>query len=229
MTGPRLDALEPVVAAPTPAVIAGQLRARIVDGTFAPGTRMAEAQLSQRLGVSRGPVREALQRLIQEGLLVNVRNRGVFVLQPGPDDVADIYTARAAIERHAAAAVLADADPTALAALDSIVDEMAAVAGQGAWQSLAELDLAFHETLVAAAGSPRLVRMFRTLTAETRICLAALVDAYPDRGALAEEHRQLADLLRRGPRRQLLAAVDAHLASAVRDLTARGSAGPPRR
>ena len=221
MNTPDLNALRPVATSPTPALIADQLRARIIDGTFGPGAQMTEAHLSERLGVSRGPVREAMQRLIQEGLLVNIRNRGVFVVELGADDIVDIYTARAAVERHAAALLRRAGDPRTLDALDAIVDDMAAHAHRNRWDRLAELDLTFHEALVGATGSPRLARMFATLAAETRICLTNLAGAYPQQHTLVDEHRHLVTLLRTGTERQLLTAVDNHLASAVRDLTTR--------
>ena len=60
---------------------ADQIRDGILQGAFRPGEQVVEAQLAARMQVSRGPVREALQRLIQEGLLVSYRNKGVFVLE----------------------------------------------------------------------------------------------------------------------------------------------------
>ena len=55
-----------------------RLRADIVSGVFAPGDQLNEAQLAREFGVSRGPLREAMQRLIQDGLLLNKPHRGVF-------------------------------------------------------------------------------------------------------------------------------------------------------
>ncbi|MEO6492457.1 MAG: GntR family transcriptional regulator, partial [Ilumatobacteraceae bacterium] len=83
-------------------VIADQIRDRIIDGSYTPGEQINEANVAAELGISRGPVREALQRLNQEGLLISYRNRGVFVVELSVDDVAEIYEARAAIEVGAA-------------------------------------------------------------------------------------------------------------------------------
>ena len=98
--------LTPVVQETTPALIARQLRRAIGQGELAPGEQLNEAELSRHLGVSRGPLREAMQRLTQEGLLVSIRNRGVFVIEVTDDDVRDMYLARAAVERAAAARVI---------------------------------------------------------------------------------------------------------------------------
>jgi len=81
--------------------IAERLRAAILSGGFGPGERLPEEQLAKAMGVSRGPVREALIQLEREGLIVIRRNRGAFVAQLSRDDLDEVYTLRVAIERLA--------------------------------------------------------------------------------------------------------------------------------
>jgi DNA-binding GntR family transcriptional regulator len=197
----------------TTETIADQLRQRIVDGSLPPGSQLGEVMLSEQLGVSRGPVREAMQRLIQEGLLRSEPYRGVFVIELDDGDRADLYLARAAIERAAALEVVRRSDITAIDRLAELVAKMSAVASRTrrAAGRLAELDLTFHEQLVAASGSRRLTRMYGTLLAETRICLAALDREYPDLSAVVGEHDELVAALRAGRPTRVLAAVDEHL------------------
>jgi DNA-binding GntR family transcriptional regulator len=216
-----VEKLEPVNRETTAGVIAAQIRARIMDGTFSPGSQLGEAQLAARLDVSRGPVREALQRLIQEGLLENRRNRGVFVTSLNDDDIADVYLVRGAIEREAAKVLVRRADAQALDRLEELVDRMSVVAKEGEWQELADLDLRFHESLVQSSGSKRLQRVFGTLLVETRMCLAALESAYPVPEELVEEHRNVLRALREGDERKVMELIDAHLRAAVEDLTRR--------
>lgn len=207
-----IRSLAPIDRRPTTDVIVDELRERIVDGTLTPGTQLAEVALAEQLGVSRGPVREAMQRLIQEGLLVAERYRGVFVVTLDAEDVADIYVARAAVERAAAAEVVRAGDAEVLAALEGLVDRMASAAsGRTSWRRLADLDLSFHETLVAASGSRRLARMYDTLVAETRLCFVALEADYPDWNDIVAEHQRLLAALRQGDEAEVLAAVDEHL------------------
>jgi DNA-binding GntR family transcriptional regulator len=211
-----IRSLAPIDRRPTTDVIADELRERIVDGTLEHGTQLAEVALAEQLGVSRGPVREAMQRLIQEGLLVAERYRGVFVVTLEPEDVADIYVARAAVERAAAAEVARRGDVDAIEALEALVDKMAgAAARRTSWRRLVELDLSFHETLVAASGSRRLVRMYDTLVAETRLCFVALEADYPDWNEIVAEHQRLLAALRLGDEDKVVAAVDDHLHLAV--------------
>jgi DNA-binding GntR family transcriptional regulator len=194
---PSERGLEPLHLQSTPALIADRLRAEILDGAFGADAQLSELDLSRQLKVSRGPIREAMQRLIQEGLLRAERNRGVFVVQLDDDDARDVYLARGAVERWAAAIVAQRAPQAAFTALQGIVDQLAASA-DGDWAEIITHDLQFHQTLVEAAGSPRLIRMFRTLLAETRLCLLRLEPFYDGRGEVVAEHQGILDAVRSG-------------------------------
>jgi DNA-binding GntR family transcriptional regulator len=207
--------LEPIPARGTPALIADQLRRRIVEGTFAPGTQMIEAQLCGQLRVSRGPVREALQRLVQEGLLISIPNRGVFVVDLGRDDVAEIYQARQAIERFAAIGLSQGGSTGDFAELTAAIKRMEGASKAGNVQDLAASDVGFHEALVASSGNRRLSRMFGTLLAETQICISALGRKYADLVDLVDEHKELLEVIRSGDEAAVIKAVDDHLSSAL--------------
>lgn len=207
--------LDPVERRPTSTVIAEAIRARITDGSYPAGTQLTEAQLASQLRVSRGPVREALQRLIQEGLLHSEPHRGVFVITLEPDDVLDVYLARSTIEREASRILIRQSEREPLRRLEAIVREMAEAAKSGAWSDIAEADLRFHETLVGSAGSPRLARMYATLLVETRLCLAGLRISYPDPRRVVAEHRGLLRALRAGDEAEVAARIDEHLERAA--------------
>jgi DNA-binding GntR family transcriptional regulator len=191
------DPLGPLRAQSTPALIADLLRAEVLAGTFPPHSQLSEARLARQLQVSRGPVREAMQRLIQEGLLRSERNRGVFVVALGHDDARDVYLARGIIEGAAAAIVARRMPPAAMLRLQRLLDRLAASAG-GPWTEVITYDLAFHQALVDAAASVRLSRMFRTLVAETRLCLLRLEPFYRDGTEVVAEHRGILDALESG-------------------------------
>jgi DNA-binding GntR family transcriptional regulator len=191
------DPLGPLRAQSTPALIADLLRAQVLAGTFPPHSQLSEAHLARQLQVSRGPVREAMQRLIQEGLLHSERNRGVFVVALGHDDARDVYLARGVIEGAAAAIVARQEPPAAMLQLQRLLDRLAASTG-GPWTEVITHDLAFHQALVDAAGSVRLSRMFRTLVAETRLCLLRLEPFYRDGTEVIAEHRGILDALESG-------------------------------
>lgn len=207
--------LVPLDRKPTVGLVADSIRASIAAGAFPPGTQLTEVTLAEQLGVSRGPVREAFQRLIQEGILVAEPHRGVFVATVGPEEAADLYLARRAIEREAAREIVRRGDKAAVKRLDDLVKQMATAAKGGTWSDVADTDLAFHDALVDAAGSTRLRRMYATLLVETRLCLADLQRAHPDPRTVVAEHRALVKALRSGNESEVLGQVDRHLERAA--------------
>lgn len=212
--------LRPVVQETTPSLLARQLRQAIGAGELVPGQQLNEMELSRALGVSRGPLREAMQRLTQEGLLVSVRNRGVFVIEVTDDDVRDMYLARTALER-AAAAHAAETDPAAAQEqLLRIVQEMEDAAGRGDLVAVTESDIDFHTTLVSLAHSPRLTRMHTTLMVETRMCITALEQRYSSQSPRLQEHRHIAEAIGRADLAGLDRLLVGHMEDAIGRLVA---------
>ena len=208
---------------PTAQLIADQLREQIVQGIFRPGEQINESVLASQLRTSRGPVREALQRLSQEGILVSHRNRGVFVLELSDDDVREIYAVRQAVESTAADALLA-AGPEQVKdtcqVLETIIGDMAKQVAVSDWQAIARLDMQFHTSFVSGAGNTRLIRIYETLAAESRMCILNLAVAYPRIDVLVQEHQNILDLLEAGNKAALHKAIKQHMQKAVEDLTA---------
>ncbi|KAA0974438.1 GntR family transcriptional regulator [Paeniglutamicibacter gangotriensis] len=212
------SSLEPLKQESTPAIIARKIRTAIGDGEFGPGAQLGEADLAGRLGVSRGPLREAMQRLTQEGLLVSIRNRGLFVAQFSQADITDIYLTRTAVERGAALKII-EVDHTnkpAGAELLGIVVQMEALGGEP--EAISRIDISFHEAMVRLADSPRLTRVHATLVTETKMCLAALEQAeYPLEDRVAE-HRRIAQAIIDADVPELHKALADHMDSAVAQL-----------
>ncbi|MFR9731589.1 GntR family transcriptional regulator [Saccharopolyspora sp. MS10] len=213
--------LEPVQRKSTAAIVADQLRSAIMYGSLPPGSQMGEAELASRLGVSRGPLREAMQRLVQEGLLHSEPHRGLFVTTLDADDVTDIYLARLAVERAACERILRHHRVEAVAELTAAQARIVSAAGLGDAIELSDADQEFHETLVRVSGSPRLQRMAQTLLVEKRMCLTALQDKYTaDPQTLVDEHAGLVDAIEAGDEELLLARLEAHMNDALERLNA---------
>ncbi|MGH3366428.1 MAG: GntR family transcriptional regulator, partial [Nocardioidaceae bacterium] len=83
----HLERVKPLERVPTSTLIADQLREAIMSGDIDQGDQVGEAQLAEQLGVSRGPLREAMQRLVQEGLLDSIPHRGLFVATLSEEDI----------------------------------------------------------------------------------------------------------------------------------------------
>lgn len=97
--------------------IAAALEQLIFDGTFEDGVRLDEVQLAERFDVSRTPVREAFQRLAQSGMVEAIPRRGVFVRQPGPVELLEMFEVMAELEAACARLAASRITDTALASL----------------------------------------------------------------------------------------------------------------
>lgn len=210
--------IEPVEKESTAGIIARRLREAIMSGSLPPGVQLGESDLAARFEVSRGPLREAMQRLVQEGLLRSEPHRGLFVIELEPGDVYDIYAARVAVEQAAALRILRGDHTAAADQLQRIHGEMAAAADAGDDEALGDADLRFHEVLVRISGSRRLVRMSRTLIVETRMCLSALRRTYESSSDRLTEHAQIIEALRQGNRELVVSLLESHMEDAVQRL-----------
>jgi DNA-binding GntR family transcriptional regulator len=215
--------IAPVDRESTPSIIARKLREAIAHGELAPGAQLGEADLARELGVSRGPLREAMQRLTQEGLLISIRNRGLFVIELTDDDVHDIYLARTAVERAAAAEIFRRDPVAAGARLSLVIKKMARASDRRDSAKIGAADLEFHETLVQMAESPRLSRMHHTLLTETRMCVTALQETYPAPDDRVPEHDEMADAFTAGDPELVDRLLIAHMHDAVVRLGSRAA------
>lgn len=206
---------------PTAEVIADHLREQIVLGVFRPGQQINESVLATQVNTSRGPLREALQRLCQEGFLVNWRNRGVFVPELTREGIKEIYAVRQAIELSSADALLGrgqeSIDDTS-SALKLIIEEMAQHVALSDWPALARLDMQFHTAFVTGSGNSRLIRIQQTLAAESRMCILNLDMSYPRADDLIQEHQFILGRLEDRDRGGLQEAIRQHMQKDVEDL-----------
>ena len=144
------------------------IRDAIVDGTLRPGDRIKELPLSEQLGFSRAPIRDALRLLERDGLVRLIPNRGAFVPELRALDVLEVYALRASLGTLALQKLmLEDAVPTH--ALERELTRLLR-----ADHEAADADLAYQSTLVEAAGLPRVALEFERLTWQVRTFLGAL-------------------------------------------------------
>ncbi|MGH7642330.1 MAG: GntR family transcriptional regulator [Candidatus Dormibacteria bacterium] len=219
MAGSGLPQLRPLDRDSTSSRIAARIRSAIIKGALPPGTQLAEVSLTQRLGVSRGPVREALQRLIQEGLVVSGRNRGAFVAELGLRQIQDLYLTRALIESAVAEKLAQQNDVRSLEPLEESLARIRRAKSSGIRERVTEADLRFHTVLVASVGSDRLSRAFATLSAETRICLRQLATVYPEGRDAVGEHRAILDAIKSGDSLRASFLVREHMEDSVQQLS----------
>jgi DNA-binding GntR family transcriptional regulator len=192
--------VKPIERVPTSTLIADQLREAIMSGDFAQGEQVGEAALAEQFGVSRGPLREAMQRLVQEQLLESVPHRGLFVVTLSEEDIRDIYTARLAIETAAVLEIMTHDDSDASTRrLDRSVQRLQAAAERGPNDRLSETDAAYGQH--AAGRDPDVHgRARRHLRRARRPCPGALGHRRRDPGGrpLRRDRRDARTHARRG-------------------------------
>ena len=230
-------ALDKVEARSLVDVVAERLEQAIISGQLEPGARLSEQGLAASLGVSRGPLREAIRRLEGRKLLERTPNVGVRVAALSLRDLVEILQVREALEGQAAALAaerMSDADVAALARLlDRHSRQKGLAQGVGYYQETHDED--FHVRIVQGSGNARLAQM---LTGDLYYLLRVYryrSSTTPGRARDAlEEHRAIAQAIAARDPARAEAAMRAHLrnarASAERQLAAEGeiARAPPR-
>jgi DNA-binding GntR family transcriptional regulator len=169
---------------------------RIVEGSYEPGSRLVETRIAQELGVSQGPVREALRDLEQLGCVVHEPYRGCSVRAFGPEELLEAFPVRAALEALAARLAAEQITEAELDELDELLQRMRAAAGRADAHEQSQANASFHATIVRAARNATLERQWRMLEPYSRTYLTVSRPGI-DLVHLSDRHRPILDALRR--------------------------------
>ncbi|WP_425147884.1 GntR family transcriptional regulator [Deinococcus sp.] len=174
------------------------LRDAIVGGSFAPGERLGEVELTARLGVSRTPIREAIQRLAQDGLLENLPGRGARIRVVSAAEAKDAYVVRETLDGLAAELAAAQHTRSEAETLAQALEALESAPASDEREQT-RLDLAFHRAVAQAAHNAALLDLSRDL--EQRVALikhqTRISNAHPQ---TAEQHRAILEaVLARDP------------------------------
>jgi DNA-binding GntR family transcriptional regulator len=161
---------------------------------FEPGTRINVEQITKEVGVSRTPVWEAIHRLIQEGLLENIPNRGVFMVSLTPSKALELYSVREVLEGLAARLAAQNVDDRMLRKMAKRLEEQRKVIDRGDLVGYSQSDFDFHALIYEASGNRTLQEMLEAIKHKMRpISLhiqPMLEDLFDDHTAILEALRQ---------------------------------------
>ncbi|MGM7699875.1 GntR family transcriptional regulator [Microbacterium sp. A84] len=202
-------------------LITAELRKAIFTGALPVGSPIGEVEMSSQLGVSRSPLRESTQRLVQEGLLTASPGRGMRVSVIGPEHVADVYDARLAIEGQAVRLIVKSGSVSAIHNLERAYAELVEASAGTDARTIGDADIEFHRLLVDSAGSRRLSHYMATLAIETRIASLSDPNGYTVRRSVSETYRTLLDALTAGDVLAAFVALERQFAEAIARLTGR--------
>jgi len=167
----------------------------ITIGEFLPGQRLVEGEIAGRLGISRGPVREAARLLEQRGLLVSLPRRGFFVRAFEEKEIEDLYELRECIEVAAVRAAVSRASKAGLRSLGERHRKIISLTQRGREPELIEAIVAFHRSICVLSGNGRLIRLFDEIAIEVSQILSVLGVAVGDPGRPIEVQGSLLEAL----------------------------------
>ena len=201
--------------------VAQELRRAIISGSLDSGTHLVESRLSEMFGVSRGPVRDALTRLTEEGLLES-RRRGTFVRGLSAADIEELYSLRKLIETDAVLRCT-DTDGADLTPIEKALDRMRSALSRGDASAFAHADLGFHSAFYTVAGHRRI----ESIWLQYRPTFAGMLEVTNAQDEsltpTMEDHEVLLEAVATGDRARALTLLEDHLeGSRRRMLTAYG-------
>lgn len=196
------------------------LRDAIIGGDLSPGSRIRQEDVAERIGISIGPVREALRALEQEGQVTYQARRGYFVTELRASDLTEIYNLRQLLESRAAQAALPGLDADAVARVEMAARDCAEAAGTGDVAAELEANRRLHFGLLDSPEHPHLMRMIRQLWDSTEVYRALYYNSATERRASIDAHDRILQAMRDRDADRLVAELDAHRDRALEVLLA---------
>jgi phosphonate utilization transcriptional regulator len=147
-------------------VVQQEIERAILQGEYEPGSKLIEATLAEKMGVSRGPVREAFRMLEEAGLVRNEKNRGVFVRDIPIGEAVEIFDLRASMDELVGRKLATSITPAQLKEVKALVDGMEKAVKANDARAYHMLNLKFHDRLVEIAGNSKLTGFYRKLIKE---------------------------------------------------------------
>ena len=191
--------------------VATHLFRQLVNGRLRGGQRINEAELARTLGISRNPIREAIRKLEERGLLVSSPRRGTFVRSFTKRDMADIFSFRTVVEGFAIRQALPRMTDDDHADLRSIVQSMADAASAGHEMDLVEADIAFHQRVCELSGNSQTLRAFMNIRAEVQMSITLVEHRFESLEAAAVDHWPIVEAIATRDIKKAVRALEEHI------------------
>jgi DNA-binding GntR family transcriptional regulator len=183
------------------------IKQNLLDGTLGESSRLTEESLATKLGISKSPVREALNRLEAEGLVCIEARRGAYVRRFSPKEIRDLYDLRVALEVHSIET--AEITPKFLRELAASIVRTKKFLKSGDKLQHIEEDMRFHGLITAAAGNEELSRVLENLQQKTLLCRSKSYELSSSSSPVA--HKRIYDALESEDKREAKAAMQEHI------------------
>lgn len=201
-----------------------QLQEDILRGRLGPGSRLLVAHLAERFGTSQAPVREALRRLIEEGVAVTVPYSGTVLKEPSWEEIEDIYLMREELEAFAVRRIL-EGQPVKLRPIRRAFRDLQRAVKAGDAMGIIDADMEFHRSVCAAAGSALTLEVWTMIVKRHRGARLSLERKHPDdQSTVVDTHGDLLEFLEAGDAKKAEEAFREHLRFAIEKLKNRHQA-----
>ncbi|GGF15572.1 GntR family transcriptional regulator [Aliidongia dinghuensis] len=210
-----LDVLDILRTRSLASLAAQEIERLITTGELKAGERLNELALAARLGVSRGPIREAVRGLEGAGLVVTVVNQGSFVRKVSAEEAHELYEIRVALTGNACAKLALHATREQVATLRGLVRQMTAAQTAGDAAGYYALNLDFHSTLLRFAGNRRALKIYEELGAELNLFRRRSLVSSEGMRASNAEHAEIVRAIAAGDPVRARAAGETHIAQGM--------------
>ena len=201
----------------------------ILEGEIKAGAKLTEAWLSEQLGVSRGPIREAFRMLEEAGLVRQEKNRGVFVREIPLEEALEIFDLRAAMDEMVGRRLAGTITTEQMKSVRAMVEKMDFAARAGDADTYHLLNLQFHDALVEYAGNRKLAGVYRKLVKELALYRRRNLRDEATLPHSAAEHRAILKAIASGDAEQAAAAMYDHVIESKQRALAGVASKPPQR
>ena len=192
------------------------LREAILNGDLKPGQALREIDISEHLGVSRAPIREALQILNTEGLVEIIPYHGATVRYLTRTDIEELYSLRTVLETFAIRQIIAQEAPEHVEQLYGCFHAMLAAAESDDLKRVNQLDRDFHTTLIDLSGHSLLHKTWNVVSMRVRQAMSLLNRRNRDLRQVAYNHLPIVQAIEAGDEREALRLIEAHVADSSR-------------
>jgi DNA-binding GntR family transcriptional regulator len=210
----------------TPDDVYSVVRNAILDGGLPPGSALREEKIAGDLGISRAPLREALRRLEEQGLVVKIPFRGAFVAEISAQTISEITALRSVLEPYAAELAMEDLRGPHRGQILKAADRLSKASRRKDLAATIDEHLRFHRLFYKYSGNAMLLDVWNAWESRLRLYLVAEHHLYEDLIDLSEVHKRLADVVLEGDPQRLREAIVEHLQDSRLRFLADGSAAP---
>jgi DNA-binding GntR family transcriptional regulator len=192
--------------------VAGHLRKSILCGDIKPGEKINEVEVARQLSISRGPVREALRQIEQEGFLSYAPNKGCTVITMSPRNMAELYLLRSALEILAVQAYEGQMRESSVRGLQEKCDNLHGAAQKNDLAMVVEIDQEFHGAIVREAGLPMLFKTWSGFDGGNAAIYYTMYnsDLLPSQQHLKDNHQVIVDAFASGDTEKIVATIREH-------------------